>query len=141
VKPIFTLVTHRRIAKFPDNQTKRTDNSYEDREHNRRSSRQGIRITRTKSTNRHQHPTAAYEVVAVFIWKSGRGGQLPQSDFISRVLGQTLRPTRLIQRSSKCRFRTARPTTSARSQKILETAVSRNSTFSRTPSHRFRISV
>jgi hypothetical protein len=34
-KPIFTLVAYRRIAKFPDNQTKRADNSYEDREHNR----------------------------------------------------------------------------------------------------------
>jgi hypothetical protein len=26
-KPIFTLVTYRRIEKFPDNQTKRADNS------------------------------------------------------------------------------------------------------------------
>ena len=35
VKPIFTLVAYRRAAKFSDNQTKRADNSYEDREHNR----------------------------------------------------------------------------------------------------------
>jgi len=34
-KPIFTLVAYRRIAKFPDNQPKSTDNSYEDREHKR----------------------------------------------------------------------------------------------------------
>jgi hypothetical protein len=34
-KPIFTLVAYRRAAKFSDNQTKRADNSYEDREHNR----------------------------------------------------------------------------------------------------------
>jgi hypothetical protein len=30
VKLIFTLVAYRRIAKFPDNQTKRADNSDED---------------------------------------------------------------------------------------------------------------
>jgi len=34
VKPIFTLVADRRIAKFPDNQTKRAGNSYDNREHN-----------------------------------------------------------------------------------------------------------
>jgi hypothetical protein len=52
VEPIFTLVAHWGVAKFSNNETKRGDNSYEDREHNRRSSRQGIRITRTKSANR-----------------------------------------------------------------------------------------
>jgi hypothetical protein len=34
-KPIFTLVAYRRIAKFPDNQAKHADNSYEHREHKR----------------------------------------------------------------------------------------------------------
>jgi hypothetical protein len=34
-KSIFTLVAYRRIAKFPDNQTKRAGNSCQDREHKR----------------------------------------------------------------------------------------------------------
>ena len=33
MKPIFTFVAHRRIAKFSDNQPMSADNSYEDREH------------------------------------------------------------------------------------------------------------
>ena len=56
VKPIFSLVAYRRIAKFPDNQTKRADNSYEDRRHKSRCSGREFTITRTKLGNRHQHP-------------------------------------------------------------------------------------
>ena len=48
VEPIFTLIAYPRIAKFQDNQTKRTDNSYEDRGHESRSSGMEFRITRTK---------------------------------------------------------------------------------------------
>jgi hypothetical protein len=33
VAPIFTLVAHWGVAKFSSNETKRGDNSYEDREH------------------------------------------------------------------------------------------------------------
>ena len=56
VKPIFSLVAYRRIAEFPDNQTKRADNSYEDRRHKSRCSGREFTITRTKLGNRHQHP-------------------------------------------------------------------------------------
>jgi len=55
VKPIFSLVAYRRIAEFPDNQTKRADNSYEDRRHKSRCSGREFTITRTKLGNRHQH--------------------------------------------------------------------------------------
>ena len=42
VKPIFSLVAYRRIAKFPDNQTKRADNSYEESKTQIAMLRQGI---------------------------------------------------------------------------------------------------
>src|SRR5882757_1027856 len=57
VEPIFTLIAYRRVAKFQDNQTKRTDNSHEDRGHKSRSSGREFTITRTKLGNRTKEKT------------------------------------------------------------------------------------
>jgi len=62
VEPIFTLIAYRRVAKFQDNQTKRTDNSYENRGHKSRSSGREFTITRTKSRNRHQQLPLFYDI-------------------------------------------------------------------------------
>ena len=62
VEPIFTLIAYRRVAKFQDNQTKRTDNSYEDRGHKSRSSGKEFTITRTKLRNRHQLLPILYDI-------------------------------------------------------------------------------
>ena len=66
VEPIFTLIAYRRVAKFQDNQTKRTDNSYEDRGHKSRSSGKEFTITRTKLRNRHQRLPILYDI-SVFL--------------------------------------------------------------------------